>query len=186
MRRSLLLSLCLAAITPAFAADTFELDPVHSGVSFAITHMKASRFHGRFNAVTGKVVFDAADPAKCSIEVQVDANSVDTGNAKRDQHVRSQDFLSTEEFPHITFKSSAVSKKGDKYEVKGTLTFHGVTKEVTAEVEHVGTAPGMKGETRAGFEARLTIKRSEYGMNYLPDALGDEIRLVVWVEGVKQ
>lgn len=189
MSRSLVLSLslALAALTPAVAADTFEVDAVHSGVNFTITHLKVSRFHGRFNELAGKVVFDPADPTKSAVEITVKAASVDTGNAARDKHLRSQDFFSSEEFPEITFKGAGVKAAGENsFEVKGTLTFHGVSKEITVVVEHVATGPGMKGETRAGFEARFTIKRSEYGMDYSMGALGDDVSVVVWVEGVKK
>lgn len=179
------LTLALACLTPALAGDTYEVDASHSHVGFAITHLKVSRFYGRFNDVAGTFVVDA-DPAKCSIELTVKAASVDTANKKRDDHLRSQDFFSVEEFETISFKSSAATKKGDKLEVKGTLTLHGVSKEITVEVEHVGTGPGMKGEQRAGYEARFTIKRSDYGMTYLLDGLSDEVRLVVSLEGVKK
>ena len=181
------LVLALLALAPAAsAADTFEVDASHSVVGFGITHLKVSRFYGRFNDVSGKIVVDA-DPAKCSVEIKVKAASVDTANGNRDKHLRSQDFFSVEEFPDITFKSTSVKKTEKGWDVTGTFTLHGVSKEITVPVEHLGTGQHPRGGTLAGFEAVFTIKRSDYGMTYgLPDALGDEVKLHIAIEAAKK
>lgn len=180
--RSLAFAFALAA--PTVAAETYEVDASHSLVAFGIKHLKVSNFYGRFNDVSGKIVVDQ-DPAKCSVEIKVKATSVDTANKDRDKHLRSPDFFSVEEFPDITFKSSAVKKAEKGWEVTGTLTLHGVSKEITIQVEHTGNGKNPRsGATLAGFETWFTIKRSEYGMNYgLPDALSDEVKMHISIEG---
>ena len=180
-------SIVALASVPAFAADTFDIDAVHSSYIFRIKHLNVSYTYGRFNTSAGKFTIDAADPTKNAIEIEVKADSIDTANPARDKHLKGPDFFNVTEFPTMTFKSTAFKKKdGDKYEVTGDLTIHGVKKSVTTEVNLVGTGKGMKGETRAGWETTLTIKRSDYGMNYMPEGIGDEVTLTIAIEGVKK
>ena len=169
------------------AADTYQVDPVHSSVVFRVKHVGASWFYGRFNEVSGTFVVDEANPGNASIEVEIKAASVDTRGEQRDAHVKSPDFLSAKEFPSISFKSTEVKATGDGLEVTGELTFRGVTKSVTAPVEHVGEGE-FQGSERSGYEAVLEIKRSDYGSDYgvSQGVLGDEVRLIIALEGVKQ
>lgn len=165
-------------------AETYDVDPVHSVVLFRITHLNVSAFHGRFNDIAGSFTVD--DDGGGSVDITVKAESVDTGNQKRDDHLRSPDFFSVKQFPAITFQSKALKKlDGNRYEAKGTLGLHGVSKEVTVPLERIGSGEGM-GQHRTGFEAVFTIKRSEYGMNYGPGALGDDVRLTVAIEGIRK
>lgn len=181
-------SAALAAValaTPALAADSYTIDAVHSQVVFRIKHMGVSYNYGTFDKLSGSYVIDGANS---SIELTIDAASVDTSNAKRDEHLRGTDFFNAKEFPSITFKSKSVKGSGDTWEVAGDLTYRGVTKPLTAKVVKVGEAKGMRpGEYRSGFEATFTIKRSDFGDNYGTEmgALGDEVALMVNIEGVK-
>src|SRR5262245_13671893 len=135
MRRASFLSLLvLAAAVPAFAADSWNIDPVHSNVIFKIQHLGTSRFIGRFNSVAGKIVWDQ-DPAKSSIEVTVKTDSIDTNNADRDKHLKSPDFFNAKQHPTITFKSTKVEKGEKDYTLTGDLTLHGETHPVTARFE---------------------------------------------------
>ncbi|HZM01014.1 MAG TPA: YceI family protein [Planctomycetota bacterium] len=167
---------------PAAPAE-FSIDPVHSSVIFRIQHMGVSYFHGRFNRIEGGFTLDAEKPENSSVEILVPAESVDTNSTKRDDHIRSPDFLNASEFPEIRFKSDAVKSLGkDRFEVAGQLTLHGETKPLTVEVHQTGLAETSRGAL-AGFETTFTIKRSDFGMSNMLDALGDEVRLTVAVEG---
>lgn len=170
----------------ATAADTYKVDPVHSSVMFSIKHAGVTDFHGSFNEITGTVVFDAADPAKSSVELTVPVESVDSRHPKRDAHLKSPDFFNAEKFPAVTFKSTKVEGSGDVFKVTGDFTLLGVTKSITVDFKRGPDGKGMQGEVRGGGETRFTIKRSDYGMTFMPDALGDEVNLVISLEGVKQ
>lgn len=165
------------AVASAVAADGFTADPVHSSVVFKIKHKDTANFYGVFKTVTGTYNIDQADAAKSSLDLSVDAASVDTRNGGRDNHVKSADFLSVKEFPAITFKSTSVKKTGDKaYDVTGDMTFRGVTKPVTAKV----TQTDDKG---AGLEATFSIKRSDFGNSTMVGkGLSDEVDFIVSLE----
>jgi polyisoprenoid-binding protein YceI len=176
--------LSLAGLTAH--ADTFKIDPVHSSIAFSIKHLGVTDFYGRFNDVSGQVVFDKADPSKSSVEVTIPVESIDTHNEKRDQHLKSPDFFNAKQFPTIVFKSKSVEGSGDTYKATGDLTLHGVTKPLTLEIKRGPDGKGMEGEIRGGGEARFTIKRSDFGMNFMQGALGDEVTVFLSLEGVKQ
>jgi polyisoprenoid-binding protein YceI len=165
---------------PAKAAE-YKVDNVHSSVVFRIKHLGVSYFYGRFNDVSGKVVFNQAEPDKSEFDIIVKSGSVDTNNEKRDQHLKSPDFFNARQYPEISFKSKSVKATDEgKYEVTGDLTLHGVTKSLTITAEHVGSGKDRGGAERIGFETTFTIKRTDFDMGYMaPDALGDEVRLTV-------
>lgn len=172
------------ATTPASAAETFTVDPVHSSVVFRIKHLDVSYFHGRFNNISGSFTLDPADPAQAKFDFTVKADSLDTGIDKRDQHVKGPDLFNVRQFPTITFQSTKVAAAGKgAYQVTGNLTLHGVTKPVTVTIEPTGTGKGMKGEPLAGVETTFTIRRSDFQMTGMSPMLGDEVRLTVSVEG---
>jgi polyisoprenoid-binding protein YceI len=179
--------LLAAALLPSAAPaplDVFSIDPVHSSVLFKVRHLGVSNFYGMFKEIGGQISLDASDPAKSSVNFTIQAASVDSRNAKRDQHLSSPDFFSVKEFPTIEFKSASVKAAGkDEYEVAGKLTLHGVTKDLTLKVQQVGLVEGEKGKL-AGFETRTTIKRSDYGMDYGLEqgSLGDDVEIIVSVE----
>ncbi len=181
--------LALASLTaPAVAAaDTFTIDPVHSTAMFKVNHLGVSNFYGRFIGLSGEYAFDAAEPAGSSFSVTVDAESVDTHNEKRDQHLKSPDFFNAKQFPVITMKSKTVKKTGEKtLRVTADLSLHGVTKEVAFDLTHVGAGKDPSGAYRTGFETQFTIKRSDYDMKFMPGALGDEVTILVSLEGVRK
>lgn len=189
MRRASIMSvvLSLSLILPAFAADTYTPDLVHSTVGFKIKHMSISTVGGQFKDYTGKVIFDKEDPTKSSVEVTVKAASVDTGNTKRDDHLRSDSFFNVAKFPTLSFKSTAVKKIDDAtYEITGNFTLLGTTKPITVQLTNVAFGKGPKGEDRAGGEIQFKIKRSDYGMNFMVGPmLGDEVTIDLSFEAVK-
>jgi polyisoprenoid-binding protein YceI len=182
----LILAITLGSLGIAAQADTFKIDPVHSSVVFSVMHLGVSNFHGRFNDIKGTVVLDKADPSKSSVDLTIPVESVDTKNEKRDQHLKSPDFFNAKQFPVMTFKSKKVEGSGDAFTVTGDFTLHGVTKPLTLEVKKVGEGKGMEGEIRAGGETHFTIKRSDHGMSFMQGPLGDEINIVVSLEGIKE
>lgn len=197
--RTLIASLALlaAAAVPATLAQTrpalanplprYEVDPVHSTITFRITHLRVSAFYGRFNEPSGWFAFDPDRAEGSRFEIQVPAENVDTNSSRRDNHLRSPDFFSAREFPTISFKSTRVRKTGaEAYEVTGELSLHGVTKTITIDMEHIGTETYPRRGQLTGFDCSFTIKRSDYGMNYMPDMLGDEVTVRVGLEGQAQ
>jgi polyisoprenoid-binding protein YceI len=172
--------------SPAGAAppQTLKVDAVHSSVIFRIKHLNVSWFYGRFTDVSGTVTLDEAKPAESSVEFDIKTESVDTHDAKRDKHLKSSDFFSATEFPSIHFKSKSVMKDKDHYQVDGELTLHGVTKPLSVSVEPSGSGDTPMGH-RAGYETTFTVKRSDFGMGGMLDALGDEVRVTVSVECTK-
>jgi polyisoprenoid-binding protein YceI len=132
------------------------------------------------------VVFDKEDPSKSSVDITVPVESIDTNNAKRDQHLKSPDFFNAKQFPVITFKSTKVEGNGDTFKVTGDFTLHGVTKPLTVEFKKIGEGKGMQGEYRAGGETRFTINRNDYGITFMPGGIGEEIGVILSLEGVKE
>ena len=186
MIRSLLLTACVFAAAVTAEAQTYTIDPVHASVVFRVKHLETSYFYGVFKDVKGSFVLDD-DPSKCSVEVEVKAGSVDTNNPGRDKHVKGPDFFSAGEFPTITFKSTKVAAgKDGMLDVTGTLTLHGVSKEITVQVELTGKGRDMKGKEIAGAACTFRVQRSEFGMTKLIPAVSDEIVLMLAVEGMKK
>jgi polyisoprenoid-binding protein YceI len=174
-----------AGSIPPRNADAYQVDSVHSSMVFRVKHMGTSNFYGRFNSITGSFTLDN-DAAKNSFTVQIPTDNVDTANAKRDQHLKGPDFFNAKQFPTITFKSTEVKKAGDSsFDVTGDLSLHGVTKSVTAKVTKTGSGSFQRRQI-AGVEAVLDIKRSDFGMNLMLEALGDDIHIIVSLEGIKQ
>jgi len=169
------------------AAETYDIDLVHSSVVFRIKHLGISYVHGRFNGTTGSLVIDESDDKNNEIKVIVKSDSIDTYNPDRDKHLKSADFLDIEKHPEIIFESIYFIKKDDNlYDVKGELSLHGVTKIITVEAEHTGSGEDMWGGFRTGFEASFKVSRSEFGIKSLPGAVGDLIKMTVSVEAVLQ
>jgi polyisoprenoid-binding protein YceI len=168
----------------AHAADEYLYDNVHSSISFKARHLDISWIHGRFNAAEGKFVLDRQNPANSRFELSIKADSVDTNNAQRDEHLRQPDYFDTKQFPTIDFKSTGVKPIEGGYEVQGNFTMHGKTQPVTLKLtggkEHV-----FKGVKRVAFSTELSLKRSDYGFD--PKAIGpigDEALILIDCEGV--
>jgi polyisoprenoid-binding protein YceI len=171
----------------AVSAETFAVDTAHSSVVFGVKHMNVSNFYGRFNRMTGTFTLDDADAAGSAIEITIETESIDTANEKRDAHLKSADFFNSREFSKITFKSTKVESAGaEKFKVTGDLNLHGVTKSITVDVERTGKGSDGRGGVRCGIETRFTIKRSDYGMDYMLNGVGDEVSLIVSLEGIQQ
>lgn len=192
MRTSSLLCVALLALVlvlPAGAAgpESYAIDPVHSIVIVRAKHMGVSNAYVRFNQSSGTIKVDEADPAKSSLEVEVKADSVDSNNPKRDEHLKSPDFLNVKQFPVITFKSTAAKKTGDQeFELTGDLMLHGVTKSITVKLVRTGSGKGMKGEQRTGAEAHFTVKRSDFDMKFMLEGISDELDITVSIEAIQQ
>jgi polyisoprenoid-binding protein YceI len=170
------------------APKTWRVDGLHSSAVFRIKHLGVSNFYGTFKEIGGTIVLDEDDAEESSVEITIAAGSVDTRNSKRDQHAMSPDFLNAKEFPEIVYKSSKLTAAGDgRWSMEGTLTLHGETRPLNVTVERTGMGPGMRGEGQlAGFECRFEFKRSEFGMDNLRDALGDEVAVTFAVEAALQ
>lgn len=183
----ILLILLLPAVEPAAAADTFKVDPVHSSVIFRVKHLGVAYYNGRFEKITGTVVVDDANPANYSVEIEIDVSSVHTGVERRNQHIMSPDFFNAVQFPVIRFKSHSAKKTGENtFEVRGEITIRGVTKPLTVSVEKVGEADLGRMGYRAGFSARFTVNRMDFGVSYMPQGLGEEIQITLDIEAVRQ
>jgi polyisoprenoid-binding protein YceI len=182
----LILIVALSSIgLTAYGADSYKVDPVQSSVIFSIKHFGVTDFYGNFKQISGTITFDSADPSKSSVELTVPVESLDTRNDKRDQHLKSPDFFNAQQFPAITFKSNKIEGSGDSYKISGDLTIHGVTKPITVDFKKGGENKGQK-ETRSGGESRFTIKRSDYDMKFMAGPVGDDVNIILSLEGIKQ
>ena len=184
----------LALAAPALAETVWDIDPAHTSVQFSIRHMMISNVRGEFTKVTGTVRGDQADPSRAQVEATIDTSSIDTREAKRDEHLKSPDFFDVAKYPTMTFKSKNIEKAGDhRYKVTGDLTLHGVTREVVLDVD--GPSAPMtdpRGNLRAGAEATAKINRQDFGIKWSKALdgggvmVGDEVAITIDVEGVKE
>ena len=177
----------LLALPAAAAPITWTIDTAHAVAGFTVKHLSVTKVRGELGAVTGTVIYDAADPTKSSIDATIDVKGVTTHNDGRDKHLNSPDFFDTAKFPTATFKSTSVTKAGDgKLTVVGNLTLHGVTKPVTLAVEGPAAEqahPMMKGTFVSAFSATTTIKRKDFGVSYGPDAMvSDDVQVELDIE----
>ncbi len=171
---------------PAFAADSYTVDPAHTFPHFSINHLGFSTMQGRFDKTSGTITLDRAAKTG-SVAISIEAASVSTGFAKRDDHLKSPDFFNAAEFPAIIYKSTAMHFKGDTpASVDGNLTILGVTKPVTLTIDafNCGTNPMNKKE-ECGAGASAQIKRSDFGVKFGLPAVGDDVKLVFEIEAIK-
>jgi polyisoprenoid-binding protein YceI len=183
---SLALVLSLSLIGASAAPETYTPDLAHSTVAFKVKHLGISTVTGQFKDYTGKVLFNKEEPVKSSVEIVVKTTSVDTANAKRDEHLRKTDFFDVAKYPTMSFKSTAVKKIDDTtYEVTGDFTLLAVTKPLTIQFTEVAFGKGMQGEDRAGGQTRFKIKRSDFGMNKMIGPVGDDIEIELSFEAIK-
>ena len=188
-----LLAVTLAA--PAVAsADTWKIDPVHTTVEFTVHHMTISSVRGQFDKVAGTITAKDKDPSSVAIEATIDTASIDTRSSDRDADLKSANFLDVAKYPTMTFKSKKIEAAGPgKWKVIGDLTLHGVTREVTLDVEGPhGPVKDPWGNTRAGAFATTTVSRKAFGLtwNKMIEAggaiVGDAVAVTINVEAVKQ
>jgi polyisoprenoid-binding protein YceI len=143
----------------------WQIDTSHSSVTAAVKHMMLTTVRGAFSGTTGSIDFDPAKPEAGAVELRIPAASVNTGDAKRDGHLRSADFLDAENHPEIVFKSTKVTPKGkDAFIVEGDLTIRGTTKPVAVNVELLGVAADPRSGQRAGFDAKFSFDRTQWGL----------------------
>ncbi len=179
-------ALTFALTAEATLAETYVVDASHSSVDFSIRHL-VGRTKGRFGDFSGTISYDAAKPAASSFSGTIQVKSIDTGNERRDGHLKNADFFGAEEYPTITFESTEVTSAGENtLNVKGKLTMHGTTKEVTLPVEILGTGINPRGgKAQIGLETNFSILCSDYGVNSwerFSAVLGDEVKIQVLIE----
>ncbi len=190
MTKNFLLALmgCLTlTMTAAAEIQTWQLDPPHSAAQFSVRHMGISTVRGTFTKLSGTVQYDPSDPAKSSIEVTIDAASVDSRVERRDNDLRSDHFLDAQKYPTLTFKSKRIESAGpDKLKAVGDLTIRGVTKEVVLNID--GPSQPMKdprGNMHMGASATTTVNRTEFGMTAYQGMVGNDVTITIDVEMVK-
>jgi polyisoprenoid-binding protein YceI len=180
-------------LAPATApvAATWNVDPAHSHVEFAVRHLMISTVKGRFADVSGAVVLDEQDITRSSVEVTIGVASIDTRTGQRDDHLRSGDFFDVERFPTITFRSRRIERDGDDLRVSGDLTIRDVTREVTLAVTPEGRGTDPWGGVRAGFSATTKIAREDFGLTYNQALetggvlIGNDVKIAIEVELIK-
>ncbi len=161
----------------------YKVDTLHSSILFKIKHMNAAYFYGTLNDFSGTFTFGET----FSTNVTVKADSVDSRNDKRDEHIRNPDFFSSKEFPEMTFSAKGLKKSADGvWKGAGDLTFRGVTKPVEIQVTKTGSGPARGGGEVAGFETSFTFKRSDFGSTGLIGPLSDEVTIIVSLEGINK
>lgn len=191
MRKTLFITLVISLAIPLYAqaADSYTVDPAHTYPRFSINHLGFSTMQGRFDKTSGKVTLDRATKTG-SVELAIESSSISTGFAKRDEHLKSPDFFNAVEFPTITYKSTAIHFKGDSpASVDGNLTIMGVSKPVTFTINAFNCGPDpmdpLKKAQKCGADASAQINRSDFAVKYGIPAVGDEVKLVLEIEAVK-
>ncbi|MGK2857783.1 MAG: YceI family protein [Thermoanaerobaculia bacterium] len=168
MKRSLILAIAIVAMMPlvASAADFYVVDKTHSDVSFKVRHLVANT-PGRFTDYSANIALEPSDLTKSTVEFTIQAASIDTDNADRDKHLRTEDFFWVEKHPTLTFKSEKIVKTGnDEFDVTGTLTMRGVSKRITVPVEFGGFMKDPWGNDKAGFTMDFKVNRKDFGINW--------------------
>lgn len=169
----------------------WNIDNSHSSIGFTVRHMVFAKVHGRFDKWTAKLEMDDANVTASKVTVEIDASSINTNEEKRDGHLKSGDFLDVAKFPHVTFASKRVEKKGDHLHLIGDLTIHGVTKEVSLETEQTGAGKDPWGNARVAFTAKTSIARKDFGLtwNQALEAggvlVGDKVEIEIEIQAVK-
>ena len=153
--------------TTTAPTGTYAIDASHSRIGFVARHAMVTKVRGSFNEFEGSGFFDADSPSNSHLQLKIAAASIDTRNADRDAHLRSNDFFDMETYPEITFVSTEVEQTGDDtYRVTGDLTIKGVTKPVTIDFEYTGTAVDPYGNQRIGLDGATTVNRKDWGVNW--------------------
>jgi len=194
MRRlfPVLLTGLLAMAVPALGAQ-YDIDAAHSAISFKIKHLGISNVKGTFDDFAGSFTFDAAAPAAASVEAVIQTASISTGNEKRDEHLRAADFFDAAQFPTITFKSTGLTMStASEGVLTGTLTMHGVSKDVTLALEFNGAVTDPWGNGKVGFSATGKLDRQDFGLTYGKVMeggglmLGNDVEISLEIEGTEK
>jgi len=171
---------------------TYALDPAHSSVAFVVRHMMIAKVRGHFNTVSGTIELPPAGHVPARIQASVDVASIDTREPQRDGHLKSPDFFDAETYPQLTFRSARIAGAEESFRIFGDLTIHGTTREVVFEAAFEGTGTDPWGNERLGYEARATINRKDFGLNWNQALetggvlVGDEVRIELSIEAIAQ
>lgn len=175
------------------ALEVWEVDPAHSSLNFSIQHLLISRVRGRFSEWRGTLKIDEQYPENSSVELHIQADSIDTHNPERDAHLQSEDFLDVENYPKIVFQSKRVEKTDpDHLRVIGDLQIHGMTREVAVEAVLTGRAVDPWGKHRMGLQATASLDRRDFGIDWNQPLegggllVGNEVILTAEIEAVRQ
>jgi polyisoprenoid-binding protein YceI len=181
-----------ASAVPTTSTRTFGIDKAHSEATFQVRHL-VTKVRGHFADFAGTIQFNNEAPEQSSVSFTIQTASIDTNTADRDAHLRSEDFFFVDKHPEITFVSSKITRKGnDEYDVRGTLTIRGVSKEIGLPVTFLGHAKDPWGNARIGFEAETTINRKDFGLNWNAALetggflVGDEVKINLQVQAIAQ
>jgi polyisoprenoid-binding protein YceI len=174
---------------PGYQAGTWTIDSVHSDVSFSVRHMMISKVRGNFRTFEGTIV-TGETPDQSSVTASIDLASIDTGQAQRDEHIRSADFFEVEKFPTMEYRSTGLRTDGDDFVLEGELTLKGVTKSVPLALEANGFGPDAFGGFRAGFSAKTEINRTDFDVSFNSTletggvVLGEKVQILLEIEAV--
>jgi polyisoprenoid-binding protein YceI len=193
MKKISLIVLSFVAAYSAAAQSTWNVDKSHSKVQFVVSHMVVSEVTGHFKDFNGKLASKGNSVENADITFTINVKSVDTDDAKRDEHLLAPDFFDAEKYPTITFKSSSFKKISDKkYKLTGDLTMHGVTKKIDLDVTYGGEVKDPWGKTRSGYKIKGLINRNDYGVSWSKNmdagglVVGEDVELNIAVELVKE
>ena len=187
---AVLVALAGSAATSS-AADKYTVDPSHSSIGFAVRHMVVSKVKGYFNEYTATILYDDKDITKSSAEVTIKTASIDTRDAKRDEHLRTPDFFDAAKYPEITFKSKRIEKSGEGFVAVGDLTMRGVTKEIQLPFTFAGVVTDPWGNTRLGLSASTKLNRQDYGVSWSKSldsgglVVSDDVEIAIEIEAIK-
>lgn len=182
----------MAESAPAEDFIEYQLDKAHSSVSFTIRHMMVSKVRGQFNDFDLTLKENVKDIGKSFVDVTIKSASIDTANEKRDNHLRSADFFDVAKYPEITYKTKGIKKDGDSYVLSGTLTMHGVSREVDIPFEILGRLTDPQGNKRIGIEGSTKISRKEFGLSWNRTldkggvVVGDTVKIEILLEGISK
>jgi polyisoprenoid-binding protein YceI len=179
-------------VTSAFAADKYEIDPAHSAVSFSVKHLVITNAKGNFKDFSGVIIYDDKKIENSTVDVKIKTASINTENEQRDTHLKGADFFDAAKYPEITFKSKQVKKQGKGYVCIGTLSMHGVSKEITIPFNVNGVVKDPWGGTRIGTQAVTALNRKDYGLTWNKTldngglAVGEDVNISLDVEAIKK
>jgi polyisoprenoid-binding protein YceI len=172
---------------------SWKIDTAHSEINFSVRHMMIATVRGQFEKFSGTIDFNETEPARSSVDIQIEADSINTRESKRDAHLRSPDFFDVENYPLITFKSKSIEVKDENRAlITGNLTIRDVTRQIVLDVEYAGMAQTPFGTTNAGFSASTRINRKDWGLNWNVALetggvlVSDEIKIDIDLEIIKQ
>jgi len=187
VRPLFLLTLILFLPTTLLAAEVYQIDPVHSSVIFRIKHLSISNVYGKFTDFQGTLKIDPENPTNNSIDAYVSTQSIDTDTPKRDDHLRSPVFLNAESFPKVSVHSKSWKQiDTDLFEVSGDLTLHGITCPLTVKLELTGAGKDPWGGYRIGFDTSFSIKRKDFKMRKMHNAVGNTVKITVGIEAIRE